>query len=251
MLHSGSATEKHIMKYTCNIIDLSKIDYRKAYYQQKRIVDEVKFKLSSDTVLLCEHFPVITLGRTGKIDNLLVDTGCLKEYGIDFFKIDRGGDITAHEPGQLIVYPIFDLKQRNEKDIRLYLNRLQQVVKSTLLTYSIETKIIEGITGVWVEKRKIASIGIGISQWITYHGLTINVNNSLKTFSFIRPCGMDIEMTSVANELNKPVDFSDFKSRLINSFIEIFNLKASISQRQPNKFFFYLSNLCFNLCNRN
>lgn len=216
-------------KFACNIIDLSIIDYKKAYYHQKIIVDEIKLELTTDTILLCEHPPVITLGRLGKIDNLLIDSHTLKQYGIDFFKIDRGGDITAHEPGQLTVYPILDLKQRGEKDIRLYLNKLQQVVKSTLLAYNIQTKIIEGITGVWVGDKKIASIGIGISHWITYHGLTINVNNSLKTFSFIRPCGMEVEMTSVSKELNQEIDIEVFKSKLVDCFFKVFNLCSSQS----------------------
>ncbi|MEW6008896.1 MAG: lipoyl(octanoyl) transferase LipB [Candidatus Omnitrophota bacterium] len=222
------------MKHACNIIDLGKIDYRGAYYLQKRIVEEIKFGLTRETILFCEHSSVITLGRTGKMSNLLGDIEDLKKVGIDFFKVDRGGDITTHEPGQITVYPIFDLKKRNEKDIHLYLNKLQEVIKLTLSDYNIKAEIIDGLTGVWVKKRKIASIGVGISHWITYHGLSVNVNNCLKTFSFVKPCGMDIEMTSLSKELNYEIDIEIFKSKLLDSFFKVFNLRKGVENEKSN-----------------
>ncbi len=212
------------MKTNCNIIDLGKISYKKAYAYQRRIVDEIKLKLRSDTLVLCEHLPVITLGRTGKIENLNTDTKELKSKKIDFFRIDRGGDITAHEPGQLTVYPIINLKARKEPDIRLYLNNLQLVILNTLWDFGINAQLIKDKTGVWVKDKKIASIGVGITQWITYHGLSINVTNSLETFSFIRPCGMDIGLTSLALELKGRIDFNQFKQKVVDNFKEVFKL---------------------------
>lgn len=212
------------MKTDCNIIDLGKISYKKAYAYQRRIVDEIKLKLRADTLILCEHLPVITLGRTGKIENLLVGQKSLKAKGIDFFKIDRGGDISAHEPGQLTVYPILNLKARREQDIRLYLNNLQLVVLNTLWDFGVKAQLIKDKTGVWVNDKKIAAIGVGITQWITYHGLSINVVNSLETFSLIRPCGMDVSLTSLALELKGMVDFNQFKQKIIDNFKEVFKL---------------------------
>lgn len=215
------------MPINCRIIDLGKTSYKDAYDFQRRIVDEVRFKLSSQHLILCEHFPVITLGRSGKTENLLVDNQTLKKEGIDFFKIDRGGDITAHEPGQLTIYPIFNLKARKEPDIHLYLNNLENVILDTLFDFGLKPKTIKHKRGIWIKNKKIASIGIGVSHWITYHGLSINVNNNLRTFSFIRPCGMDIEVTSVAKELGKPVNLNDFKQMIIAKFEEIFKLNIT------------------------
>lgn len=216
------------MMHNCSIVDLGRISYKKAYLYQRKILDEIKLELRSDTLILCEHFPVITLGRTGKIENLIVDKYSLKARGIDFFKVDRGGDITAHEPGQLLVYPVLNLKKRNEPDIRKYLNNLQLVILNTLWDFGIKAQLKNEKTGVWIKDKKIASIGIGISQWVTFHGLSINVANSLETFSLIRPCGMDAALTSLARELKQRVDFSDFKQKIIEKFKEVFrlNLKA-------------------------
>lgn len=212
------------MKTNCVFLDLGKISYKKAYTYQRRIIDEIKFKLRSDTLVLCEHLPVITLGRLGKIENLIVDKHFLKIKGIEFFKIDRGGDITAHEPGQLTVYPMLNLKNRHETDLRLYLNNLEMTILNTLWDYGIKAQLIKGKTGVWVSDKKIASIGVGVTQWITYHGLSINVVNNLETFSFIRPCGMNVEMTSVAKEAKVKVDFNEFKQKIIDNFKEVFKL---------------------------
>lgn len=217
--------------FDCKITDLGKVHYKDAYDFQKKIADEVKLKLNTHMLILCEHFPVITLGRVGKTENLLTPPQILAKQGIDFFKIDRGGDITAHEPGQITAYPIFDLKLRKEPDIRLYLDNLQEVILTTLSNFGIEAQIKEGKTGVWVKNKKIASIGISISRWVTCHGLTINVNNDLNTFYFIRPCDMDIEMTSLAAELGREIDLEHFKQELLSCFSRVFKLNFIFNQK--------------------
>jgi lipoate-protein ligase B len=214
------------MKYACNFIDLGTVGYRNSYCFQRKTVDEVKLGLSKETIIFCEHLPVITLGRTGKMSNLLAEKGVLEKESIEFFKIDRGGDITAHEPGQLTVYPILNLKQRREQDIRFYLTRLQNVALALFKEYNISAKLVKDKTGVWVKDEKIASIGIGITHWITYHGLSINIKNDLKTFSYIRPCGMDVKPTSMAVELDTNLNLEEVKICLIKKLQEIFQLEV-------------------------
>jgi len=223
------------MTFDCDIIDLGKISYKKAYHLQKRSLEELKLGLSNEALIICEHFPVITLGRSGNINNLLCDPNSLNAKGVDFFKIDRGGDITAHELGQLTIYPVFDLKMRKHQDIHVFLNNLQHVILNTLREFSLRAHVVQDKRGVWAGSKKIASIGIGISHWITYHGLTINVNNNLKIFSYIRPCGMDVEMTSVAKELGYSVDFNVFKHKLMDNFCKVFNLNIKTERNKGVK----------------
>jgi lipoate-protein ligase B len=151
----------------------------------------------------------------------------MRRLGIDFYAVDRGGDITYHGPGQLVVYPIFDLS-RYKKDLKYFLNQLEETIIRFLRIYNIGAKRKSGFTGVWIGDKKIASIGIAVKKWITYHGMAININPDLRYFSFIRPCGLDIKMTSVSQVLNHEIEIDrELKQNLINKFKEVFPIVIS------------------------
>ncbi len=183
-------------------------------------------------LLLVEHPPVFTLGRSGAIENLLLTETELAEKGIEFFPINRGGDITFHGPGQLVGYPILDL-DLFFNDVHLYVRKIEEVIIRTLADFGIEGFRIEKYTGVWVgntEKlRKICAIGVHLSRWVTLHGWALNVATDLKYFDFIVPCGIaedDKTVTSMEVELGKPVDFQEVKSKIAIHFAAVFECQV-------------------------
>src|SRR5262249_44728299 len=145
--------------------------------------------LISDQLLLLEHPHVITLGRNGSLDNLLADDQVLDRAGVAYFPTDRGGDITYHGPGQLVGYPILDLNDW-KRDVHAYVRAIEQTIIDTLADYGIVAGRITGLTGVWVDGRKIAAIGVHISRWVTSHGFALNVATDLSYFQYIVPCGL-------------------------------------------------------------
>lgn len=204
------------------IYDSGLIDYEKCYKVQKEFVRKRKLGEIGDVVILAEHEPVFTIGRTGKPDNLLVTKDYLKEIGVRVVDVDRGGDITFHGPGQIVVYPILDLKERH-RDLHRYLRDLEEVCINFLKEYHVEGHRIAGRTGVWVDSKKIAFIGIGSSNWVTFHGLSININTDLGYFSMINPCGMrDIEVTSLSEITRGNIDMESAKQKVIKHFDYIF-----------------------------
>ncbi len=193
------------------ILDLGVIDYEEAYRIQKDMVNRRKLGEIEDSIIVAEHPSVFTIGRTGNKANLLADEDSLKRNNIKVLRVDRGGDITFHGPGQVVLYPILDLKTRG-RDIHLYLRDLEEAVIIALENYSVVAKRISGRTGIWVGGEKIASIGIAASNWITYHGLSLNVNVDLAFFSMIYPCGMrDIKATSLARILGRELAMAEVK----------------------------------------
>ena len=204
-----------------DVIDLNEAVYLKAYRYQKRILEGINNNILSDTLIFCQHPHTFTSSRLAKKNNLLISKHQLKKEGIDFFIADRGGDITYHGPGQLVIYPIFDLR-RHKKDLKLFIMNLEQVIIDFLKEFGIISRRRIGYIGVWTANRKIASIGIGVKRWVSFHGLAINLNTDLKFFSMIRPCGLEIEMTSLKKELNKNIDFNLAKEKILKSFIKIF-----------------------------
>jgi lipoate-protein ligase B len=177
-----------------------------------------------DTFLLLEHPPTFTIGRKGDKGHLLINEKYLSERGIHFEEISRGGDITFHGPGQLVGYPIIDLNAKG-KDVHKYLRGLEEFIVSVLKNFDIEANRIEGLTGVWVEGHKIASIGVGVKRWITYHGFALNVNTDLSYFDLIVPCGIpDVKMTSVAGWLGmkEEVPLEDVEDAVIKEFLKTF-----------------------------
>jgi lipoate-protein ligase B len=206
----------------CQVKDLGIIDYSKAYALQRDYVN-ILVQGGAQTLLLCEHPPTLTLGRSTDEKHLLASQAELEERSVRVHQIDRGGDITLHAPGQLVVYPILDLANFG-KDLRSYLNQLEQVVIDLLSEFGIVANRFLGQTGVWAGTKKIASIGIGVRKWVSFHGLAVNVNTDLKLFSMIKPCGLDVEMTSISNIKSEEIDMYAVKERIVSSFCENFVL---------------------------
>jgi lipoyl(octanoyl) transferase len=196
-------------------------------FEQRTKPDNEKVHLLNH-LIFCEHPPVYTLGKSGKVENLLLDDEGLKRHGASFFPINRGGDITFHGPGQLVGYPIFDLEQFFT-DIHKYLRFLEEAVILTLAHYGVEGSRFEGYTGVWIDPdkataRKICAMGVRCSRWVTMHGFAFNVNTDLKYFNHIIPCGIDDKaVTSLAQELGKKVDFTEVSQILKLNIAQQFN----------------------------
>lgn len=200
---------------------LGRADYRPVWDEQKRLFQAlIDYKRNSsdnsssmpeESLLLVEHNPVITLGKHGKIENLLVSEETLKNRGIECIRIERGGDITYHGPGQLVAYPIIDL-ERYHLGVKDYVNLLEETVIRTIARYGIKGERVEGASGVWIGKgtpdeRKICALGVKCSHFVTMHGLALNVNTNLDAFSVINPCGFtDRGVTSIAQETGSTVD---------------------------------------------
>lgn len=204
---------------------LGSMDYQAALelqldYLEKRINGEI-----NDTLIFLQHTPTITIGRKGNKDNLLISEKILKQKKIKYYEVNRGGDITYHGPGQLVCYPIIDLKGHT-KDVHKYLRTLEQIIIDVLLEFDIEARRIEGLTGVFVKNSKIASIGVGIKRWVTFHGLSLNINTDLSYFDFIVPCGLNNNpVTSIKswNKLQDEIDLSIVEDHLIKGFTKYFH----------------------------
>ena len=201
-------------KNILEVRDLGLIDCAVAYEIQKEAVARV-IAGGVQTVFLCEHPTVITLGRMSHEEHIL-NRETIERVGIRVVPIDRGGDVTLHAPGQLVVYPILSLA--GSRDLRLYMSKLEQVTIALLKSFGIVANRISGKTGVFVGQDKIASLGIGVRKWVTYHGLGINVNTDLKFFDLIRPCGLDVRMTSVAQIKGQAVEMGEVKKRFVEYF---------------------------------
>ena len=200
------------------ILDLGLIDYEDCYRKQKELVRRRKLGEIEDSLIIAEHNAVFTIGRSGKADNLLVSPEFLEKLGVKVLKVDRGGDITFHGPGQLVFYPIIDLKA-GIKDLHLYLRNLEEAVIRFLDGYGVNGIRVAGRTGVWSSGAKIASIGIAASDWITYHGAAININTDLNFFSMINPCGMkDVKMTSMSEISGGFIDMREAGRRMSDEF---------------------------------
>lgn len=194
-------------------IDLGLIEYTKAFDFQRQIFEQVKSGQLESALIFCRHYPVITLGRLAKKENILVSEEVLKKRGVALYETNRGGDVTYHGPGQLTIYPIINLNYF-KKDIHWFLRNTERLVIEFLADFGLKAQSKSGLTGVWVGNNKICSIGIGIKNWITFHGLSINIKeDDLDNFKLIRPCGMDIEMTCLESELGRKIDIDDVQGR--------------------------------------
>ena len=173
------------------------MDYRAALELQRQLIARRQQGLLPDQLLLLEHPHVITLGRNGHAANLLASADVLRRAGIAFYATDRGGDVTYHGPGQLVGYPIIDLREW-QRDVGAYVRAVEQTIIDTLADYGISAGRIPKLTGVWVDDRKIAAIGVHISRWVTSHGFALNVSTDLSYFQYIVPCGLTKPVTSMA-----------------------------------------------------
>jgi lipoate-protein ligase B len=212
----------------CTYYKAGLIEYEEAYDLQKRILAEKAAGQEEDTMLLLEHPPTLTLGKSGKLKNLLVEREELAHKGIPLHFTDRGGDITYHGPGQLVVYPIIDLRKRG-KDIHRYVYDLQEAVIKTLADFSIVGERDQKHVGVWVGQDKICAIGVAVHQWITMHGLALNVDPDLNSFSLITPCGiMGRGVTSMARLRERAPSLEE----VINCFLAHFSRVFSLTMEQ-------------------
>ncbi len=220
--------------------DLGVIDYKQAWdYQEQlleKVVDKKKEKRENASVkipgyiLFCEHPHVYTLGKSGHVNNLLINEQFLKTINATYYKIDRGGDITYHGPGQIVGYPIIDLEQFNI-GIKQYIHKLEESIIKTMAEYGITSERLEGATGVWLDTktpgktRKICAIGVRVSRYVTMHGFALNVNTDLTYFNHINPCGfLDKGVTSMQKELGNPQNLEEVKSKLLHNLLQEFNI---------------------------
>jgi lipoyl(octanoyl) transferase len=238
--------------YLCNMIlnrevvfqDLGSMPYKEAWDYQQDIFNAIvaqkgaNHKLSEEEqaitanhLLFVEHPHVYTLGKSGSMENLLLNEKGLDEKGIEFYKINRGGDITYHGPGQIVGYPILNLDYFFT-DIHLYMRSLEEVIIRTLSHYDIEAGRLEGYTGVWLDPengekaRKICAMGVKCSRWVTMHGWAFNVNTDLDYFNYIIPCGIDDKaVTSMKKELGREMDFEEVKGVVRKEFENVFDCK--------------------------
>src|SRR5690349_16494179 len=183
-------------------VTLGRLSYGEALELQRSIArDRIAGAIPQDVLLLLEHPPVVTLGRGSKEKNLVASPEFLKSKGVELFEVERGGDVTFHGPGQLVGYPIIDLK-RHRQDLHWFLRTVEEALIQTLARYEIPGERSSGFTGVWTNGRKIASIGVHARDWVTWHGFALNVTTDLSYFDFIVPCGIDgVTMTSIEKEL--------------------------------------------------
>lgn len=208
------------LKLNCQIFDLGRVDFSYACDFQKEIFYKVKNHLIDSALILSEFDPVITLGRLSKEEEIKVPAQELQKRKIKIIPTDRAGKTTYHGPGQLVVYFIFDLNFF-QKDLYNFLRWLEKLGISFLGKFGILATFKAGFRGVWVEDKKIISIGIAVKSWITYHGMSINVKEEvLDNFSLIYPCGMDIEMTSIESILKKDIPFFKAKEVFLSCFKE-------------------------------
>ncbi len=208
--------------------DLGLIPYAEALALQSDLVGRRRRGDIPDQLLLLQHPHVITLGTGSSRAHVLADESRRRELGIDLVDVGRGGDVTYHGPGQLVGYPILDLKP-DRKDVHQYLRDLEAVLVHTLDGMGIRGEPVPDLTGVWVEGRKIAAIGVRISSgWITSHGFALNVSNDLSYFDTIVPCGIqDVSVTSVSQELGRNVGVSELVGGVTQAFSEVFGLSPS------------------------
>lgn len=209
-------------KKKIRVLHLGQVDYLQSLELQHQIMEKRYRGELSDTLLLLQHPHTFTLGRLGEISHLNVPPEKLDQMGIPLHRTGRGGDITYHGPGQLVGYPIVDLKGY-KRDIGRYLRNLEEVLLRTLAVFGLVGERQEGLTGVWVRGKKIASIGIGVRRWITYHGFSLNIDPHLEYFDMIIPCGLkDRETTSMGKLLGKPPDFGESCGVVSKEFLDVF-----------------------------
>ncbi len=220
-----------------NVIDLGRCSYAKAWDIQKELHAKRVKREIPDTLILVEHPHVYTLGKNANTQHLIATQDYLKSREIEIFKVDRGGDITYHGPGQLVGYPIFNLKEHRES-ISWYVYYVEEVLIRMLSEFNIEAHREKGFTGVWVENKKIAAIGMRVSHWVTMHGFALNVFTDLSLYDGIIPCGITTKGVTRMADLNKNVQWRDVKLKVIDKFVEVFSFRypaEGFSRRTPTE----------------
>ncbi len=204
-----------------NIINLGLRDYKEVWEFQKELVKKRRINSIMDTLIIVEHYPVYTTGSKGNLSNILVDKKFLESKKIPLYHIERGGDITYHGPGQLVAYPIVELDDVF-KSIKKFVYNMEEVIIKVLREFGVEGKRKSKNIGVFVNNRKICSIGVAVRDKITFHGLAFNINMDLKPFKWIKPCGLDVEMTDLSKEIKRDIKVNDIIPVFIKFFKEVF-----------------------------
>jgi lipoyl(octanoyl) transferase len=212
----------------CVVRDLGRLRYEDALAVQNGLIARRKLGEIPDQLVLVEHPNVITLGRNGNRDHLLADENILDRAGISFYPANRGGDITYHGPGQIVGYPILDLREW-KRDVVAYLRALEQVIMDALLELGVKSGRLEGLTGVWVDGRKVAAIGVHISRWVTSHGFALNHTTDLSYFQYIVPCGLSQPVTSL-RELGVDAGRAEVTELLVRHFGRVFGVEIQESE---------------------
>ena len=207
--------------FNCQVRELGRIEYGKAFELQQRLVEQRKLGTIPDQLLLLEHPHTITLGRNGRMENLLASEPALRSAGISFHACDRGGDITYHGPGQVVGYPIVDLREW-KRDVGAYVRSIEQVMIDALEDFGIAAGRVAGCSGAWVDGKKIGAIGVHISRWVTSHGFALNVSPDLSYFGYIVPCGLARPVTSMA-QLGVDAALPEVNARLARRFGRVFD----------------------------
>lgn len=212
---------------------LGTVDYAEAHraqkeLQTKRIAGEI-----GDTVLLLEHPPVLTMGRSAKVQHVLASESELEALGVELHEVGRGGDVTYHGPGQLVAYPIVDLKP-DRKDVRKYVSSLEETMIRTCADFGLTANRVAGLNGAWIGERKVGAVGVRISRWVTMHGLALNVNSRLEHFEWIVPCGIqDKGVTSISAELGREVSVDTALELLAAHFAAQYDAEVEWQDAMP------------------
>ncbi len=220
----------------CQIIDLGLIDYAEALALQKRVVAARKADAIEDALLVCEHPHVITQGRNGKREHLLVSEHVLRQKGMDYYETSRGGDITYHGPGQIVGYPILNLGAIR-RDVVWYVRTLEEAMIRATAEFGISAERVAGKTGIWVRagntEEKLAAIGVHISRWVTSHGFAYNVSTDLRNFDLIVPCGIaDRKATSLEKLLGRRIEVEEVAPRIAKHLGELLGLDIKETSRK-------------------
>jgi len=224
----GTAVAEADVGIPWRILDLGLVPYAVALDRQIVLLEERIRDRVPDTLVLVEHPPVVTLGRAKAPANLRESPQALAARGVDFFEVSRGGDATYHAPGQLVGYPIFDLKQHG-RDVLRFCRGVEAALIDALGGFGLRARAIPGKAGVWVNDRKIASLGVSLRRWVTFHGFALNVAVDLAGFRVIRPCGEEPEvMTSMEALLERRVAMGEVRSRVVAEFARVFRFGDSV-----------------------
>ena len=207
--------------YKCEVRELGRIGYSKGFELQQQLVEQRKQGIIPDQLLLLEHPHSITLGRNGRLENLLGSEPALRAAGIAFHTSDRGGDITYHGPGQVVGYPILDLREW-KRDVGAYVRAIEQVMIDAVAGFGIAANRVGGCTGAWVDGEKIGAIGVHISRWVTSHGFALNVSTDLSYFGYIVPCGLAKPVTSMSR-LGVDATLPEVNAKLAAAFGRVFD----------------------------
>ncbi len=209
------------MRRRCDLRESGLMEWNDAFRLQQRLVDQRKAGQIPDQFLIVEHPHVITVGRNGHEENLLASAEILERSGIRFHETDRGGDVTYHGPGQIVGYPILDLREW-KRDVHKYVRALEQTLIDTLADFGITAGRIAGLTGVWVGDAKVAAIGVHLSRWVTSHGFALNLDPDLSFFQYIVPCGLTKPVTSML-ALGSDAKWNNVVERISIHFARIFD----------------------------